>query len=104
MTDLLNGLSGIAVNFGLDIVLISAIVISTFFLRLIFKPKTAWMPMLYALGIGAFLGVFQIILAGTPSGEWLRVILGYPIAGMFGYMTYRKLLPDIVLLKPDEDK
>jgi membrane-associated PAP2 superfamily phosphatase len=104
MDELLKGLSDLAGTFGLDVILIAAVVVCTFFLRLIFKPKKAWIPMMYAFIVGVVLGVMQIVLNGSPVNVWLRIIFGYPIAGIFAYMTYRKFLPNVVILKPKEDK
>jgi membrane-associated PAP2 superfamily phosphatase len=102
MDELLKAIGGIAGNTGLDIVLILVIVFGTYGLRLLFKPKSDNTSMLFALGIGLALGIGQIIIGKVSADLWLRTILGYPLTGMFAYMTYRKLFPDSNLLKPPE--
>lgn len=100
MDELIKAIGGIALNTGLDVVLILGIVIVTYFARLIIKPKSTWAPMVYALIIGAVIGIAQIIVGKIDASLWLRTALGYPIAGIFAYMSYRKLFPDSDILKP----
>jgi hypothetical protein len=100
MDELFKALGGIAGSLGLDIVLILGIVIATYFARVIFKPKSDNTPMIYALVIGIVIGIVQIIIGRIDPSFWLRTALGYPIAGIFAYMSYRKLFPDSDLLKP----
>jgi Ca2+/Na+ antiporter len=104
MDEFLKAIGGVAGSLGLDIVLILGIVIATYFARVIFKPKKDSTPMIYALAIGIVIGIAQIVIGKIDATYWLRTALGYPIAGIFAYMIYRKQFPDSDFLKPPEAK
>lgn len=102
MEEIMNAITSVATALGIDAILVLTVVVGTYLLRLIFKPKAIFTPILYALIIGIPIGIIVIIVNKAPITEWLRTILGYPVTGICLYMIYRKIFPDAELLKPPE--
>lgn len=89
----------LASSLGLDVVLIFSIVLLTYVVRLIFKPKNELVPII-PVAIGVVFGALQILIGQVPVAQYLRLLFGYPAAGIAGYMLYRKYLPDLSLFSP----